>query len=282
MRKFHVLAATAGMVAVAGVSTWLVASEWRGALPPGDFTPRPSAHWTLTGADADVLRDDAIRRAVVLLPVGVESRFPERNDSRPSEDPVTCRFLRATPTGTSAKFDCVLDGGQIVKIKYGRNPEIHAEVAATRLLRLLGFGADRVESVRRLRCYGCPRFPFFTMRLLSAGFSEGLIGERGYEGGYTDFEWVALEHNFPAPAIETGTRKGWAWWELEDSTAPAADVDTLRLIAVFLAHWDNKAENQRLVCLDDRPGPDVQHAAGDDPGSWRDIRSQQGQPGALA
>ena len=25
-----------------------------------------------------------------------------------------------------------------------------------------------------------------------------------------------------------------------------------RLLAVFLAHWDNKAENQRLVCLDER------------------------------
>ena len=26
-------------------------------------------------------------------------------------------------------------------------------------------------------------------------------------------------------------------------------MDALRLLAVFLAHWDNKAENQRLVCL---------------------------------
>jgi hypothetical protein len=26
-------------------------------------------------------------------------------------------------------------------------------------------------------------------------------------------------------------------------------VDGLRLLAVFLAHWDNKADNQRLVCL---------------------------------
>ena len=31
--------------------------------------------------------------------------------------------------------------------------------------------------------------------------------------------------------------------------APRAHVDALRLLAVFLAHWDNKAENQRLVCL---------------------------------
>ena len=32
--------------------------------------------------------------------------------------------------------------------------------------------------------------------------------------------------------------------------APRAHVDALRLIAVLLAHWDNKSENQRLVCLD--------------------------------
>ena len=31
--------------------------------------------------------------------------------------------------------------------------------------------------------------------------------------------------------------------------APRAHVDALRLLAVFLAHWDNKSENQRLVCL---------------------------------
>jgi hypothetical protein len=32
--------------------------------------------------------------------------------------------------------------------------------------------------------------------------------------------------------------------------APAADVDALRLLAMFLAHWDNKSTNQRIVCLD--------------------------------
>src|SRR5436853_379570 len=31
---------------------------------------------------------------------------------------------------------------------------------------------------------------------------------------------------------------------------PRDEIDALRLLAVFLAHWDNKAENQRLVCLD--------------------------------
>jgi hypothetical protein len=158
-------------------------------------------------------------------------------------------FLRAVPTGTSAKFDCVLQGGEVVKIKYGRNPEINAEAAATRLVSALGFAADDVQIVPRLRCYGCPRFPFLTMRL-QTGLGGTLIGEHGYEDGYTDFEWVALERRFPAPAIETPSQEGWAWWELKASAAPRAQVDALRLLAVFLGHWDNKAENQRLVCLD--------------------------------
>ena len=67
----------------------------------------------------------------------------------------------------------MLDGGEVVKVKYNRNPEIQAEVAATRLVSRLGFGADRVEIVPRLRCYGCPRFPFLTMRLLAAGIRRG-------------------------------------------------------------------------------------------------------------
>jgi hypothetical protein len=91
------------------------------------------------------------------------------------------------------------------------------------------------------------------MQLLSAAFGERLIGEHGYDDGYTDFEWVALERKYPAPAIETITRKGWAWWELEGSSAPADEIDALRLLAVFLSHWDNKAENQRLVCVDGLP-----------------------------
>ena len=57
-------------------------------------------------------------------------------------------------------------------------------------------------------------------------------------------------HPVEAVPIEDDQRKGWAWWELKDVAAPAEDLDALRLLAVFLAHWDNKADNQRLVCMD--------------------------------
>ncbi len=49
--------------------------------------------------------------------------------------------------------------------------------------------------------------------------------------------------------------EGWAWYELAQSEAPRAELDAFRLLAAFLAHWDNKADNQRLVCLDQVPAP---------------------------
>ncbi len=49
--------------------------------------------------------------------------------------------------------------------------------------------------------------------------------------------------------------EGWAWSELAQSEAPRAELDAFRLLAAFLAHWDNKADNQRLVCLDQVPAP---------------------------
>jgi len=142
-------------------------------------------------------------------------------------------------------------------VKYGRNPEIHAEAAATRLVRALGFAADAVSIVPRLRCYGCPRLPFESAVLLSAiGFREQ-PGIYGQQTGYTDFDWVSVERQFPAPPIATEESEGWAWWELKSSFAPRADLDALRLLAAFLGHWDNKAENQRLVCLDFQTASDV-------------------------
>jgi hypothetical protein len=78
---------------------------------------------------------------------------------------------------------------------------------------------------------------------------------------YQEFRWVAVEHKFRAPAIETADQEGWSFYELDlidpaKGGAPREQVDALRMLAVFLAHWDNKAENQRLVCLSSgwRPG----------------------------
>lgn len=137
-------------------------------------------------------------------------------------------------------------------MKYGHQPEIHAEAAATRLLTALGFATDHVYLVPRLRCYGCPPNPFVVMKILQlAGAVDELEGADD-RGQYQDFEWASVERKFEGAPIEDDAREGWAWWELKNVDAPVEELDGLRLIAAFLAHWDNKAENQRLVCLDAR------------------------------
>jgi hypothetical protein len=135
-----------------------------------------------------------------------------------------------------------------VKVKYGHDAEIHGEAAATALLRMLGYAADTVTIIPRLRCYGCPRHPFVAAHLRRTFFRPFIPDE--IPGGYTDFEWVSVEQRFPAPAIETDSTAGWEWRELDYADAPRAEVDAFRLLAAFLAHWDNKSQNQRLVCLD--------------------------------
>ena len=257
----HIIAWLGATLALVCVSTWLFAAERRGTLPAGHFDPMPHPHWPVTPARADAVRREALIRAGVRMPGPLRGTRPTYGSevdgtepvgrvprSGPAE-PLTCRYLAEPPSGTSAKFNCVLDGGEIIKVKYGRNSEIHAETAATRLLASLGYPADEVRIVPRVRCYGCPRFPFLTTQLLSIARVPTLIGPHGYDEWYTDFEWPAVERRFGAPAIETPTTEGWAWFELKSSQAPRADLDALRLLAVLLAHWDNKSENQRLVCL---------------------------------
>jgi len=244
--------ATALLVALLaiGASAWVLATEHSERVRAASVAPRPELKWPVSPGNAAAIRHDALRRAQFQTEVANPTL-----DVATLEAPLTCRFLAEAPTGTSAKFDCVLPSGEVVKVKYGRNPEVAAEVAATRLVEALGFAADRMTIAPRVRCDGCPRFPFFAMRLLQFTGLRTRYPPHGSDEGYSDFEWVAIERKFPAAAIETIDVKGWAWWELKHVDprigTPREDLDALRLLAVFLAHWDNKAENQRLVCLDE-------------------------------
>lgn len=252
MLRSRIIVGLAAVAALGSVSTWIFAAESRGSLPPGSYVALEPGKWLLTGSDATFHRRDALQRAGVRLRIPQTITFAHAgaDTSATPAGPLVCRFLSDEPTGTSAKFNCVLDGGTIVKVKYSRNPEIHAEAAASALLEALGFAADHVRIVPWLRCYGCPRYPFLTAQLLSLARATDVLAPHGHDNAYTDFEWVAVEVRFDAPAIETGSQEGWAWHELPRSHPSPADLDAFRLLAVFLAHWDNKAENQRLVCLD--------------------------------
>ena len=167
---------------------------------------------------------------------------------------IECRFKMTDLGGTTPKFHCLLDSGREIRTKYGGVPEIPAEAAATRLLNALGFGSDTVLLVERLRCRGCPKAPFHTTKVAQATRTEALLERVVDADSVEEFEWAAIEHKFEARPIETDDQKGWGFFELDaiDASrggASRAHVDALRLIAIFLAHWDNKADNQRLVCL---------------------------------
>jgi hypothetical protein len=169
---------------------------------------------------------------------------------------ITCKFRITELGGTAPKFDCVLDEGEQIRVKYGRTAEIHSEAAAARLLGALGFGADHVMLVERLRCHGCPAAPFGTLKAVDLTQTAAVYEKLVDYSEHKDFEWVAVERKHPGVAITADETKGWAFFELEavdakKGGAPREHLDALRLMAVFLAHWDNKSENQRLVCLSD-------------------------------
>jgi hypothetical protein len=210
-----------------------------------------SAEAVRPDARFDAFRADALARAKVFRTSATVAALAPQSAG---EADLACRFVLTEVTGTTPKFDCELPDGTRVKIKYGRTPEIAGEVAATRLLTALGFGADRVTLTRTVRCYGCPPSPFYTRRLAQWTRLEGLLHRTRDYGSHRDFEWPAVERRLPGLPVETVDHQGWGFYELKqiDSTrggADRADVDALRLMAVFLAHWDNKASNQRLVCL---------------------------------
>jgi hypothetical protein len=139
--------------------------------------------------------------------------------------------------GNSPKFACRA-GDDELKVKFGgTNGEVYAEVAASRLLWALGFGADRMYPVKVI-CRGCP-----------ATFE----GVRRADGDLL-VDPATIERKHPGRELAADD-EGWSWDELDDVSeaaggAPRAHVDALKLLAVFLQHTDSKPQQQRLVCLD--------------------------------
>jgi len=186
---------------------------------------------------------EALRRAQVWMPTDVPSMNlrtgPAGADAFPPDALVRCEYVDKPQKGRSAKFTCLLGQHDEVKVKYGlHNGEVYAEVAATRLLWALGFGADRMYPVR-IECEGCPaefRGP------PQPGHAPVLI------------EAATIERKMSGRAIETHEDSGWGWPELEavderGGGAPRAQLDALRLIAAFIQHTDSKPAQQRLMCL---------------------------------
>jgi hypothetical protein len=213
------------------------------------------------------VHDDALRRAQVWIGPAtrdVEAKLGENPggpDAFPSNQVVTCRFKPGGVSGSTPKFDCELDRGEKVKVKYGRdNAEVYSEVVASRLLTALGFPADRMYVIDRVRCYGCPPDPFVGLECLNEGASIDVCFPNLDYQAYQEFESAVIERPFEGRRIETSKERGWKWDELGKIDVAAggaslAEVDALRLLAIFLNHWDNKAKNQRLLCLGEADPP---------------------------
>jgi hypothetical protein len=216
----------------------------------GDGLPKPpEKEWAARNralARAKVFRDEAFDPSKI--------NFTTDPNSGVVDPKLTiCRYKPDELSGTTPKFDCELENGDKAKVKYGYTKEIPSEIAATRLLHALGFGADRVSRIEKVRCYGCPFQPFHTRSLWEMiGLTEFMDKRLNYEN-YRDFEGVSVERNLEGEAIEVGHERGWSFYELKNidparGGATRAEVDALRLMAIFLHHWDNKSANQRLTC----------------------------------
>ena len=169
-------------------------------------------------------------------------------------DDVTCTFLFDAVDGTTPKFHCRTPDGSNIRVKYGpRNPELPAETAASRLMWALGFPVDHIFRVHSVRCFGCPADPFSALQCLdSGGARDGCLAGAQTDRAVT-FDEPTIERRKEGRIIESAPDQGWSWFELDHidphlGGAPRRDVDALRLMAVLLAHWDNKGPNQRLLC----------------------------------
>jgi hypothetical protein len=182
------------------------------------------------------------------------------NDGHVNPQLTSCTFVPTEVSGTTPKFDCRLEGGEKIKVKYSWTREIPTEVAVTRLLLGLGFGADRMSRVATLRCFGCVVSPFH-VRAVAQMLHLGEVFDRHLPYNHAiDFVNVAVERKLKGDGVEAGATKGWDFYELSKidpsrGGASRADVDALRLMAVFLNHWDNKGPNQRLLCEGDQKAP---------------------------
>jgi hypothetical protein len=166
---------------------------------------------------------------------------PQNEIAVSPEAEIVCYYVeeKGDVIGATPKFKCkLLDTGTVVRIKFSRR-ETYAEVAGTRLLWALGFFTDEVYPIK-LRCFNCPQFDP----------SEPDEAEKRIERIVSD---AIMERNFDGEELAQFPDQGWKWWELDripkkPSAATKAELDALKLLAVFIQHTDSKPPQQRLGC----------------------------------
>jgi hypothetical protein len=192
-----------------------------------------------------------IQRAQVWMPTTIPDMDlrlgPQGKGAFAPNAAVTCDYVEQKLEGSSPKFDCRLDDGTVVKVKYGPGGEVQGEILSTRLLWALGFGADHMYPVV-LTCRGCSSDPWTKRKPTDQTHV---------------FDLAVIERKAPGHAVETKNVKGWSWREIDminrtQGGAPIEQRDALKLLAVFIQHSDSKPEQQRLVCLGHRDDVDLE------------------------
>ncbi len=194
---------------------------------------------------APAIRASAIARSQVWNATDVRAKNlrvgPEGPGAFAPGETVSCTWVPKKLGGHSPKFACRIGDDDVVKVKYGAdNGEVYGEVLATRLLWALGFGADRMYPVSVL-CRGCPK----------------AIGGVERADGVRRIDPAAIERKMDGTEWRPGDRGGWSWPELDRvdpaaGGAPRAQVDALKLLAVFFQHTDSKPDQQRIVCTGEK------------------------------
>jgi hypothetical protein len=216
-------------------------------------------------------RDAALKSARVWsapkVPIGsadfrVNTPGPKGFDASADVD---CTFSLEPVGGTTPKFYCTLPDGDRIKVKYSERPlpngEVPSEIAATRLLAALGFPVDRMNRVRSVRCRGCPPLPQQALQCLEKLEPAVVCLQGAAPDRIMTFDEAVIERPLEGDKIEAAKDQGWSWHELDGIDPKAggssrAEVDALRLMAMLLAHWDNKGANQRLLCPPGAERPD--------------------------
>jgi hypothetical protein len=200
------------------------------ANPSSSVTGSPEARET---------RESLMARSRVWFATDIPSMDLKTGPSGPGSftfrEIVACTYVNKQLSGASPKFACRLPNGHELKVKYGgTNGEAYGEVAASRLLWALGFGADRMYSVRVI-CRGCP----------------ARVGGVLRRNGDRILDPAAVERKIPGEVLSDD----WSWDELDDIDEAAggarkAERDALKLLAVLLQHSDSKPEQQRVICVE--------------------------------
>lgn len=150
-----------------------------------------------------------------------------------------------------------------IKVKYGaNNPEVVGEVLASRLHWALGFGADRMFSVKKLSCFGCSEDPFSSPGLDPSTLSVPRVFEQVAIEEKMDGKEISIKESDLSKAsfanAELKPRDGWTYKEIIGRRSYSENLvkareqiierEALLILASFLRNTDNKSDNHRLIC----------------------------------